>query len=322
MRLYILLLKVGAFLFLPATISGKWIITSLSWSTAHCWPLTIRQSFKGNLDETTQLPLRNDGRELKKGHFLCEISSSTAFCFKATQLCDTSTGKARCICPEGWHGSRCQNRIDELPLIFPTRMPTFSRVGGNCSETSDCPATNSDCLEGQCQCESGFIPRKGNCINVNECEEGFSNGCDRNSECLDTIGNYDCRCKDGFSDTDPNLPGRLCQQINECKLATHNCDEATQVCLDRRPPIKWECVERTPAPTPKPTNKPITPSPTTPPRSANCNSGLVQMGNDECECAYTSTQSYLLCRSNAPTYYYVLKRNICSTGAVTGTCGD
>jgi hypothetical protein len=49
------------------------------------------------------------------------------------------------------------------------------------------------------------------------------------------------------------LPGRDCAQINECvDITLNDCNTKTQVCLDRPPPKKWECVERTPAPTPFP----------------------------------------------------------------------
>jgi Hint module/Calcium-binding EGF domain len=273
MRFYLLPLKVVAILFLPATIRGKLLISHLHnilQLLSDHFHLSLF-SFKGNLDENNQLVAHNDGRELKKGQFSCGASSPTVYCLKERQLCDTSTGKACCICAEGWKGSRCQNRIDEPPSTLPTKMPTSSGVGSACTLSSDCATDNLYCLEGQCRCQSGFSPRKGSCINVNECEERAFNGCHRDALCIDTEGSYECNCKLGFSDTNPTLPGRQCQQLNECNLGTHNCDAATQVCLDRRPPEKWECVERTPAPTPKPT-RPPTPPPTVAP-IADCFSG-------------------------------------------------
>jgi hypothetical protein len=51
-----------------------------------------------------------------------------------------------------------------------------------------------------------------------------------------------------------NKPGSICAQINEClNPSLHNCDSETQACVDLPPPTKWQCVERTPAPTPAPT---------------------------------------------------------------------
>jgi EB module/Calcium-binding EGF domain len=140
-------------------------------------------------------------------------------------------------------------------------MPTSSRVDSTCILSSDCTIENSYCLEGQCRCKSGFTPRKGSCINMNECEKGYSNGCDKKAFCIDTEGGYQCICKDGITDANPDISGRSCKQTNECQLRTNNCDEATQVCVDRCPPEKWECVGKTPAPTPEPTPKPVPPMP-------------------------------------------------------------
>jgi hypothetical protein len=203
---------------------------------------------------------------------LCQVSSSTSYCVKERQLCDISTGKARCICAEGWKGYRCEERINEPPSSLPTKMPTFPRVRVNCTQNSECSDDNSYCLNGECRCESGFTPRRGSCVNINECDD-TSNGCDAFADCIDTLGSYECRCRDGFSDVSPTLPGRQCRQTNECRLGTHNCNETTQVCVDRRPPEKWECVERTPAPTLKPTRMPTSPPTPSPTQTPVCFSG-------------------------------------------------
>jgi Calcium-binding EGF domain len=222
------------------------------------------------VDDNTQVVADNEGRELKRGFFLCEVSSSQALCRKGKQLCDTSIGVARCICEAGWKGSRCEESIYEPPSILPTSMPTSSRIGNACILSSDCTTQNAYCVEGQCQCQPGFTRQKGHCYNINECEKGYPNGCNRYADCIDMEGGYQCICKDGFADANPDIPGRNCQQTNECQLRTHNCDEATQVCVDRRPPEKWECVERTPAPTPKPTPKPVTTPTLIPARTKTC----------------------------------------------------
>jgi Calcium-binding EGF domain/EB module len=240
----------------------------------------MHQGFQGNPNNGNQLLAHNHVRKLKRGRYLCQVSSAitlyVTFCFKERQLCDTSTGRAKCICAEGWKGSRCQDRVYEPPSIPPTNMPTISLLGSKCSKSIDCATDHSDCFEGQCQCNYGFTSRKGFCINVNECENGFPNECHRDAKCIDYEGSYECSCNDGFHDIDPGLPGRKCKQKNECRIGEHNCDEASQVCLDRRPPKKWECIEKTQAPTPKPTQMPIqapwleptqppTPGPTQPP---------------------------------------------------------
>jgi hypothetical protein len=37
----------------------------------------------------------------------------------------------------------------------------------------------------------------------------------------------------------------------------NDCDNETQVCIDNPPPLKWKCIQRTPAPTPLPTPIPF-----------------------------------------------------------------
>ena len=98
-------------------------------------------------------------------------------------------------------------------------------------------------------------------MNENECADGYPNNCHRHAVCTDTEGSYTCTCKDGYRDLNPNdEPGTLCAQINECMDADpplNDCNMETHVCLDRPPPLKWLCVERTPAPTPSPTPTPF-----------------------------------------------------------------
>ncbi|CAJ0968685.1 unnamed protein product [Ranitomeya imitator] len=53
------------------------------------------------------------------------------------------------------------------------------------------------------------------CDDDNECET--SNSCSPNATCTNTIGNYSCTCKNGFSGD-----GTHCADIDECKT-TNNC---------------------------------------------------------------------------------------------------
>jgi Calcium-binding EGF domain/EB module/EGF-like domain len=167
-----------------------------------------------------------------------------------------------CICREGFAGDG-KNRCDILrptprSLSGMKSTPTIKiiDVGDSCNATMKCNAADSNCHNGRCQCKSGFVQRKKKCVNIDECEEGYPNKCDFNAKCIDRVGTYDCECKDGFRDSNPNnLPGWQCQQTNECLDGTHDCSP-DKVCVDRRPPMKWECVERTPAPTQAPTRAP------------------------------------------------------------------
>jgi Calcium-binding EGF domain/EB module len=176
--------------------------------------------------------------------------------------CLISTSGPSCICREGFVGdgkSKCDIlRPTSLLLPDKTSAPKIKilDLDDSCNATMECSADYSNCQKGRCQCNSGFTRRKKKCINIDECKEGYPNKCDFNAKCIDRVGTYDCECKDGFRDSNPdNLPGRQCQQTNECLDGTHDCSP-DRVCVDRRPPMKWECVEKTPAPTRAPTRPP------------------------------------------------------------------
>ncbi|XP_067401092.1 transmembrane cell adhesion receptor mua-3-like [Emydura macquarii macquarii] len=55
----------------------------------------------------------------------------------------------------------------------------------------------------------------------NSCEGG--NGCSPHAICTPIGANYTCKCKDGFKDHRPNVPGRDCQDIDECAANTSSC---------------------------------------------------------------------------------------------------
>jgi Calcium-binding EGF domain/EB module len=229
---------------------------------------------KGKLEALKREYKHDEMRELKKGTFLCGDSSSRTFCINVRQICDLSSGKPSCACAEGYTGRRCQDLIREPEPKPPSGMPTFSptvfALGRSCTQQSDCATLNSECTEGECKCKPGFERRKGQCKDIDECKDYKDNKCDKNAECINTEGTYECRCKDGYDNANSTIPGRQCQQINECKLGIHNCETNSQVCIDLRPPEKWRCVERTPEPSPKPTPKPTPPGPCSAERISMC----------------------------------------------------
>jgi hypothetical protein len=194
---------------------------------------------------------------MERGKFLCENSNPIVYCFKERQKCKTSNGVTKCVCEEGWSGKACSVHIDDDKAMSQTaKSPTPTPLNGMCNVDHECKTPNSICIDKQCQCKPGFSPRKDSCINQNECSNHYDNGCDFFAECIDTEGSYECKCKDGYADANVATPGRQCKQKNECLTGEHDCDGDTEVCIDKRPPEKWECVERTPAPTKKPTKKP------------------------------------------------------------------
>jgi hypothetical protein len=167
----------------------------------------------------------------------------------------SSTNTAVCVCNDNLIGDGIINCSQAPKTVAPKLSRQQSRT---CQLDSDCvKLENSVCVEGICKCKAGFFESngKGQCVNENECADGFPNDCHKYADCIDKEGSYTCACKDGYQDLSPeDQPGRVCGQINECLFPSlHDCDNETQVCLDLPPPMKWQCVDRTPAPTPAPT---------------------------------------------------------------------
>jgi Calcium-binding EGF domain len=167
--------------------------------------------------------------------------------------CKVSTSNtAVCICNDNLVGDGITT-CSPPPKTPPVKTPSFvCKSDLNCTMKLE----NSLCIAGVCTCKKGFYQSngKGQCISENQCADGFPNDCHKNAICTNTEGGYFCTCMDGYHDLNTNVkPGTVCAQTNEClKPSMNNCNNETQVCLDRPPPKKWECVERTPAPTPVP----------------------------------------------------------------------
>ena len=92
------------------------------------------------------------------------------------------------------------------------------------------------------------------CLDINECESDSLNECDRNADCIDTIGSYNCSCNPGYEGDGFNCTGytfisvvwgiqscinvflaciytkllmySILPDINECQLGTDLCVNA------------------------------------------------------------------------------------------------
>ncbi|GAA6218167.1 adhesion G protein-coupled receptor E1-like [Lates japonicus] len=84
-------------------------------------------------------------------------------------------------------------------------------------------------------CPNGFIYKKGQgCTEYNECEvdEGDTPPCKEDMDCINTIGSYICKCKDGFeSQTESSSSGQTCRDINECDV--DNICGANAICNNK-----------------------------------------------------------------------------------------
>ncbi|XP_071477944.1 hyalin-like, partial [Diadema antillarum] len=49
-------------------------------------------------------------------------------------------------------------------------------------------------------------------LDLDECANA-SYYCHENAQCINSKGNFTCRCNDGFEDLDPSYPGRLCEDV-------------------------------------------------------------------------------------------------------------
>ena len=58
------------------------------------------------------------------------------------------------------------------------------------------------------------------CEEFDECLNDDDNDCDANADCTNTVGSFECACKNGFSGD-----GVQCDDIDECDTETDNCHD-------------------------------------------------------------------------------------------------
>ena len=101
----------------------------------------------------------------------------------------------------------------------------------DCGDNATCRMTD----EPECVCERGFTLEDGDCVDINECDEGMD-ACDENASCTNTEGDYECMCDEGFEGD-----GLVCTAVAECDPEEEDCevsecpagqivDEETEAC--------------------------------------------------------------------------------------------
>ncbi|XP_055860226.1 fibrillin-2-like, partial [Biomphalaria glabrata] len=93
----------------------------------------------------------------------------------------------------------------------------------SCENSCQCVKENTDlCINtnGECVCKPGWMSRDCS-VDVNECQ-GVNKLCPPNSECINTIGSYICKCYLGFVQASAN---QSCYESKECiiKQCSHSC---------------------------------------------------------------------------------------------------
>ncbi|XP_067028180.1 nidogen-like isoform X4 [Acropora muricata] len=132
--------------------------------------------------------------------------------------CKNSYGSYSCSCKDGYRGNGKE-------CIKVTVTGRCSRE--NCDVYASCLA---DPLSGiaNCACQIGFIGDGLKCQDVNECVASVDICTDNKTECINTLGSYECLCKEGFMEVNRKCvsddmcmgvecdPNALCDPIRGC----------------------------------------------------------------------------------------------------------
>ncbi|XP_015834978.1 protein kinase C-binding protein NELL1 isoform X2 [Tribolium castaneum] len=146
--------------------------------------------------------------ECSSGEHNCDVNAD----------CINTQGSYHCVCKEGYTGD-----------------------GYNCQ-----PVCNQSCLNGgicrspgKCACPNGYTGSS--CErDLDECATN-AHRCTEASVCVNMIGWYYCKCKEGYQSpvSDNNL-GTLCQDIDECVDELHTCHPTAQ-CVNVNGGFRCEC---------------------------------------------------------------------------------
>ncbi|XP_038110721.1 fibulin-1 isoform X3 [Culex quinquefasciatus] len=136
---------------------------------------------------------------------------------RPNQRCVNGNGSYRChdllICPNGF---------------------TANNDGTECLDVDECLTGEAKCGPDQvcknkrggyvCLCPAGhIIGRNHRCEDVNECDLHKGKVCPQNSECINTVGSYQCDCKDGFRKSRPE--DLICTDVDECSEIPGLCHQ-------------------------------------------------------------------------------------------------
>ncbi|CAG5108086.1 Oidioi.mRNA.OKI2018_I69.chr1.g3626.t2.cds [Oikopleura dioica] len=161
-------------------------------------------------------------------------------------------------CTMGTHNcEKCENRDGGFTCQC---QEGHFRSGGVCRERDECALglhdcdVNASCLNTgkgfKCRCKDGYSGDGKTCEDVDECIVGvlremvtpkkgktisLRSACP-GAECVNTVGSYKCKCKDGFK-----VSAGKCVDINECDNGSHNCKSVGQKCVNTAGSFKCIC---------------------------------------------------------------------------------
>lgn len=139
--------------------------------------------------------------------------------------CQNSEGTFSCDCHAGWVGIDCKEDIDEC------------KQDGTCAEGMKC-ANSEGSFSCTCDKEGFEAADDGSCVDIDECTGINAITC-TNGKCDNKDGGYECACNKGYHTGVTESGQSQCVDIDECKLETHNCGNAT--CFDM--PGSFVCCE-------------------------------------------------------------------------------
>ncbi|KAH9487808.1 hypothetical protein Btru_068316 [Bulinus truncatus] len=194
------------------------------------------------------------GYSLQPDSHSCKPSLDSSICstFACSQICVVdSDNKPRCSCKSFYQidpqnstncidVNECFLEILHVARCVPTLMEDLnalcyagyklsqdlttciacegSSYGTNCSENCLCAHANFCHPVTGCICHKGWTGARCD-VNINECVTQ-ENICSYNEVCHDLLGSYECRCRDGFTQTDGG-----CVDVDECgDIFLHTCE--------------------------------------------------------------------------------------------------
>ena len=194
----------------------------------------------------------------------CHYSYSSSHDYSGTCKCEAGLTRSKnSRCGSGFEGEcdsgdecidglvckdqTCTCEMD-IQKFDPSRKTCFSKVGGPCTENSEC-ASDAHCHvsdsgttggRGHCKCNQGFVP------NANGiCEATVGIECEDTSDC-DSIAKLECInkvCRCGkfavFDDTNRKCVGKVGAS---CKLGTGNECVENALCTEVHPKLPGSCI--------------------------------------------------------------------------------
>ncbi|PVD35905.1 hypothetical protein C0Q70_02874 [Pomacea canaliculata] len=167
-----------------------------------------------------------------------ECTTNTYNCSDPHETCNNTVGGYDCLCVDGY-------QKDSSGICEQCANNTF---GTNCSHQCQCNFTNTDSCDhvsGNCTCKLEWEGPTCD-TDIDECVTNTHNCSEQKEICNNTVGGFDCTCKDGYhkdsygicEQCTNNTYGQNCSHQCQCNLDNFvSCDHVSGNCTCN---IKWE----------------------------------------------------------------------------------